>query len=182
MSFTFVFFHKVKRILGNKRGYFVLIFFWISMEYIHLHWELAWPWLTLGNVFATIPEIVQWYEFTGVLGGSMWVLVINILLFIWWDSERIKKKLILPCTILLIPIRVIKYTWLVKLFIQNVQQFGKNSSNLWFYSVQIHQWVCTFVQMYETCNTFEFSFEKLWRFHQNLDVWTQIDESLEKLW
>ena len=72
-----------KKVLGNKRGYFALIFFWISMEYIHLHWELAWPWLTLGNVFATIPEIVQWYEFTGVLGGSMWVLVINILLFIF---------------------------------------------------------------------------------------------------
>jgi apolipoprotein N-acyltransferase len=104
MSLPFVLFHKVKRILGNKRGYFALIFFWISMEYLHLNWELAWPWLTLGNVFATIPEIVQWYEFTGVLGGSVWVLVINILLFIWWDSERIKKKLILPFTIILIPI------------------------------------------------------------------------------
>ena len=104
MSFTFILFHKVKRVLGNKRGYFTLIFFWISMEYLHLHWELAWPWLTLGNVFATIPEIVQWYEFTGVLGGSMWILLINIFLFIWWDSERIKKKLIFPFTILLIPI------------------------------------------------------------------------------
>ena len=104
MSLAFILFHKVKRVLGNKRGYFTLIFFWISIEYLHLHWELAWPWLTLGNVFATIPEIVQWYEFTGVLGGSMWVLLINIFLFIWWDSERIKKKLILPCTMLLIPI------------------------------------------------------------------------------
>jgi len=104
MSLPFVLFHKVKRILGNKRGYFALIFFWISIEYLHLHWELAWPWLTLGNVFATTPEIIQWYEFTGILGGSMWVLVINILLFIWWDSDRIKKKLILPFTIVLIPI------------------------------------------------------------------------------
>ena len=104
MSFAFFLFHKVKRVLAKRRGYFALIFFWISIEYLHLHWELAWPWLTLGNVFATMPEIVQWYEFTGVLGGSMWVLVINILLFIWWDSEKIKKRLILPCIILLIPI------------------------------------------------------------------------------
>ena len=104
MSFTFILFHKVKRVLGDKMGYFALISFWISMEFLHLHWELAWPWLTLGNVFATIPEIVQWYEFTGVLGGTIWVLVINILLFIWWDLERKKKKLILPFTILLIPI------------------------------------------------------------------------------
>ncbi|MBT7480805.1 MAG: apolipoprotein N-acyltransferase, partial [Flavobacteriales bacterium] len=74
MSFAFVLFHKVKNVLGNKRGYFSLIFLWISMEYLHLHWELAWPWLTLGNVFATIPDIVQWYEYTGVLGGSLWIL------------------------------------------------------------------------------------------------------------
>ena len=104
MSLVFILFHKVKRILGNKRGYFALIFFWISLEYLHLHWQLAWPWLTLGNVFATVPEIVQWYEYTGVLGGSLWILTINILLFRWWNSERIKKKLILPCTMLLIPI------------------------------------------------------------------------------
>jgi len=104
MSLAFILFHKVKRVLGDKRGYFALIFFWISIEYLHLHWELAWPWLTLGNVFATTPEIIQWYEFTGILGGSMWVLVINIFLFIWWDSDRIKKKLILPFTIVLIPI------------------------------------------------------------------------------
>ena len=106
MSLAFILFHNVKTVIGNKRGYFALSFFWISIEYLHLHWELAWPWLTLGNVFATIPEIVQWYEFTGVLGGSMWVLVINILLFLWSD-KRYRwnyKKLILPFTILLIPI------------------------------------------------------------------------------
>ena len=106
MSLAFILFHKVKGVLGTRRGYFALIFFWISIEYLHLHWELAWPWLTLGNVFAAIPEIVQWYEFTGVLGGSMWVLVINILFFIRWDSERIQKKLILPTAVLLIPIIV----------------------------------------------------------------------------
>ena len=106
MSLAFILFHKVKGVLGTRRGYFALIFFWISIEYLHLHWELAWPWLTLGNVFAAIPEIVQWYEFTGVLGGSMWVLVINILLFVRWDSGRIQKKLILPTAVLLIPIIV----------------------------------------------------------------------------
>ena len=40
MSFAFVLFHKVKNVLGNKRGYFSLIFLWISMEYLHLHWEV----------------------------------------------------------------------------------------------------------------------------------------------
>ena len=104
MSFAFVLFHKVKNVLGNKRGYFALIFFWISMEYLHLHWELAWPWLTFGNVFAVVPEIVQWYEYTGVLGGSFWVLILNILLFKWWNSEKKKKKWILPSVFIVVPV------------------------------------------------------------------------------
>jgi apolipoprotein N-acyltransferase len=104
MSFAFVLFHKVKNVLGNKRGYFSLIFLWISMEYLHLHWDLAWPWLTLGNVFAVIPEIVQWYEYTGVLGGSLWVLLLNILFFKWWISEGEKMKWILPSVFIVIPI------------------------------------------------------------------------------
>jgi len=105
MSFAFVLFHKVKNVLGNKRGYFSLIFLWISMEYLHLHWELAWPWLTLGNVFATIPDIVQWYEYTGVLGGSLWILGLNILLFKCWNSvEKKNKKWILPSFFIVVPI------------------------------------------------------------------------------
>ena len=113
MSFAFVLFHKVKNVLGNKRGYFSLIFLWISMEYLHLHWDLAWPWLTLGNVFATIPEIVQWYEYTGVLGGSLWILGLNILLFKCWITvEKKKKKWILPSVFIVIPILLSFYNGL----------------------------------------------------------------------
>jgi len=61
-------------------GYFALISFWIAFEYLHLNWILTWPWLTLGNGFATYYKWVQWYEYTGVLGGTLWVLVGNILI------------------------------------------------------------------------------------------------------
>ena len=37
-----VLFHKVRYVLGNKKGYLFLIFMWISMEYLHLNWELNW--------------------------------------------------------------------------------------------------------------------------------------------
>lgn len=66
---------------NQKFAYLSLPIYWISFEYLHLSWQLSWPWLTLGNVFSEYPEVVQWYEFTGVLGGSIWILVINILLF-----------------------------------------------------------------------------------------------------
>lgn len=54
---------------------------WISFEYGHHNWELNWPWLTLGNGFAQWPSLIQWYEWTGVLGGSAWILTANYLLY-----------------------------------------------------------------------------------------------------
>ena len=58
-----------------------LVVFWMSFEYIHLNWQLSWPWLTLGNAFAMHPDWVQWYEYTGTSGGTLWILLINIVLF-----------------------------------------------------------------------------------------------------
>ena len=57
------------------------ISFWITYEYIHHNWDLSWPWLTLGNAFATRTAWVQWYEYTGSTGGTLWILLSNVLLF-----------------------------------------------------------------------------------------------------
>src|SRR5688572_19377072 len=70
-----------KRKFGRWIGYSSLIIFWLTFEYIHHNWELSWPWLTLGNAFATNPEWVQWYEYTGTTGGSLWILLMNILIY-----------------------------------------------------------------------------------------------------
>jgi apolipoprotein N-acyltransferase len=74
-------FHMVKRKLGPQAGYFSLILFWITWEYFYHNAEISWPWLTLGNGFAHNIRLVQWYEATGILGGSLWVLMLNILIF-----------------------------------------------------------------------------------------------------
>jgi apolipoprotein N-acyltransferase len=72
---------NVQKRLGSRFSYWTFMACWITFEYIHLNWELSWPWLTLGNVFANTPGWIQWYEFTGTTGGSAWVLALNILLF-----------------------------------------------------------------------------------------------------
>ena len=54
---------------------------WIAFEYLHYSWGLNWPWLTLGNGLANWPSAIQWYEVTGVLGGSAWVLGCNYIAF-----------------------------------------------------------------------------------------------------
>jgi len=73
--------NKVQHHWGAASGYFSLIVFWIAFEFLNHYGLLPWPWLTLGNGFANAVKIIQWYEFTGVLGGSVWILLSNILIY-----------------------------------------------------------------------------------------------------
>ncbi len=75
-------FHYTKRSLGGQRGMAGLLFFWPAFEWVHYNWDLAWPWLNFGNIFAARPTWVQWYEYTGVLGGTVWILLLNILIWV----------------------------------------------------------------------------------------------------
>lgn len=82
MCFPWLGFKIAKKRFGPTIGYVSLIAFWMCFEYIHLQdWGLSWPWLTLGNVFASHPEWIQWYEYTGTSGGTLWVMLSNVLLF-----------------------------------------------------------------------------------------------------
>ncbi len=81
-------FHFTKKRFGNWIGYASFIIYWMAFEYLHMNWDLSWPWLTLGNVFATKPGMVQWYEYTGVSGGTLWVLLSNLLIFSFLSEYR----------------------------------------------------------------------------------------------
>ena len=113
MSIVFQVYHWSRHHMYTRtEGYFLLVILWISFEYIHLNWKLTWPWLTLGNGFSTFPKWIQWYEYTGVLGGSFWVLTSNILLYkgikIYLQKPSIKSRLVgqmvLSLSIILIPL------------------------------------------------------------------------------
>lgn len=82
LSTVFQVYHFSKKNLQGKiTGYACLVVYWISFEYLHLNWDLNWPWLNLGNGFASYYKWVQWYEFTGALGGTLWILVANIFFY-----------------------------------------------------------------------------------------------------
>jgi apolipoprotein N-acyltransferase len=113
MSAVFLIFHKVKRRIGEKWGYVIFCSFWFTWEYFHLYWDLSWPWLTLGNAFADTTSWIQWYEYTGVFGGGLWILVINCLItsfFIRTDSsfqfQWNKNQLISLIALIIVPIGI----------------------------------------------------------------------------
>ncbi len=80
MCIPFMLFHQARKKFGDSIGYASLVIFWLTFELLHMNWELSWSWFNLGNVFAMFPQIVQWYEFTGVAGGTIWILVFNIVI------------------------------------------------------------------------------------------------------
>jgi len=74
-------YRATNRRIGPRWAPVAVVAGWLAFEHLHFDWDLQWPWLTLGNVFAIRTGWVQWYEWTGALGGSLWVWVVNLLVF-----------------------------------------------------------------------------------------------------
>ncbi len=98
--------HLARRRLKSSLGYIAIVVFWISFEYFHFNWDIQWPWLTLGNGFANNIKLIQWYEITGVLGGTLWILLTNFLiLFLFLNFRRYSlKQLLIPVSVVLFTI------------------------------------------------------------------------------
>lgn len=82
MSLTFLLYHLVAKRTTQKLSLIFLVAIWLSFEKFHLWWDISWPWLNLGNVFSEKITWIQWYEYTGTFGGSLWVWLLNIIFYI----------------------------------------------------------------------------------------------------
>ena len=81
MSVIFGLFRFSRKYLSGSLPYIFLAVMWIAWERAYFDAEISWPWLVLGNAFATSIRTVQWYEYTGSLGGSLWVWMANLSVF-----------------------------------------------------------------------------------------------------
>lgn len=81
MSLVFLLYHVVAKRTDFTAATAFLVSLWMSFELLHLHWDFSWPWLNLGNGFSEYINWVQWYEYTGTFGGTLWVWLVNIGLF-----------------------------------------------------------------------------------------------------
>jgi apolipoprotein N-acyltransferase len=92
--FIYGFVHKH---LGETKGFIALVVFWISFEHIDHVWDLSWPWLSFGNILGDSPHLIQWYEYSGIEGGTLWILLVNLFVFliirnIWVNKEKWKLQ------------------------------------------------------------------------------------------
>lgn len=81
MYLPFMLFRLAHKVKVYKITMLVFIVSWLGYEWLHHNWSLTWPWITLGNGLAKFPSLVQWYEYTGTAGGSLWILLINAMIY-----------------------------------------------------------------------------------------------------
>ena len=81
MSLVFGMFRLSKKKFKGSLPYIFLAVTWIAWERFYFDAEISWPWLVLGNSFARSTWAIQWYEYTGSLGGSLWIWACNLGLF-----------------------------------------------------------------------------------------------------
>ena len=89
---AFMLFHTVSKRGPKPLAYTLFVAAWITTEYWYTVGDFSWPWLILGNGFSHETWAVQWYEYTGVFGGSLWVLVANLFVFEAWRARRSVRR------------------------------------------------------------------------------------------
>lgn len=114
MALAFTLYYRLRRkttILFSLVG---LMGFWISYEFLHASWDLAFPWMTLGNGFANFHQLIQWYDMTGVYGGSIWIWLVNILVFVFYLNRKgifqLKNRTLLILGLILVILVPVAYS------------------------------------------------------------------------
>lgn len=111
MATVFRLYYQLRKKKSILYSFIGLISLWLSYEFLHQWWSLSFPWMSLGNGFANFHQLVQWYELTGVFGGTVWIWVSNLLIFlmVWQRKEKVegfsnKKLSFILATVLIVPI------------------------------------------------------------------------------
>ncbi|MBA6152769.1 apolipoprotein N-acyltransferase [Gelidibacter maritimus] len=81
MAILMVIYHSIAKRATVNISLLFLMCLWMAFEKLHLGWDFSWPWLNLGNGFSEYFTWIQWYEYTGTFGGTLWVWLVNILIY-----------------------------------------------------------------------------------------------------
>lgn len=100
----FMVYHYVWRKQSGALAWVILVTAWIAFEALYTYQDISFPWLNLGNAFAESVWAIQWYELTGTFGGTLWILVSNILAFNLWQNRRSVARIVSFALWVLVPI------------------------------------------------------------------------------
>ena len=77
---------------GKNGKWFFFSFIWILMEYLNQQWSIGTPYFILGSGLGQNPWLIQIYEYIGIEGGSVFILLLNLSFFFIIENYRNKTK------------------------------------------------------------------------------------------
>ena len=97
-------YHYTAKRARRALAYTLLVTVWLATEWAYNSAEvMTFPWLLLGHGFSEDIWAVQWYEYTGIFGGTLWALCSNVAIF---EAVRTRqpRRILLASAIVIIPI------------------------------------------------------------------------------
>lgn len=98
----------------------VFISSWLFLEFILLNSTINFPIPVLGTALTHYPLLIQWWEITGVLGGSFWILVGNIIFLKLLENKMTAKQFIKLGALIIFPISLSLFLYWKNLNLQAV--------------------------------------------------------------
>lgn len=99
-------YHYTSKRAPRALAYTLLVAIWLATEWAYNSADvMTFPWLLLGHGFSGDVWAVQWYEYTGIFGGTLWVLASNVAIFEILRTRTTTAK-VRAAIIVLIPIAV----------------------------------------------------------------------------
>jgi apolipoprotein N-acyltransferase len=86
-TLPFLFYSWVRQVLGPRAGKITIILLWMSLEYIILKLFNA-DAVFLADALKTKVDWMKWDQYTGYLGGTLWILMTNWLAYQALLSEK----------------------------------------------------------------------------------------------
>ncbi len=83
----------------------VFVSAWMAGEWIYNNNQASFPWLAVGNGFAHDTWAVQWYEWTGAYGGTLWVLICSVLIYEFLVVRK-PRRWLPPALAVVVPVAV----------------------------------------------------------------------------
>lgn len=87
-----------------KQGFLIFLLSTITLEYAQNFWDLSWPWFNLGHSLSVYPSLIQWYQYTGAIGGTLWLIFINIFIYNLFYSRFNKTTKVIFSIIFITPL------------------------------------------------------------------------------
>ena len=108
---TFIFFSLVMTIpilmcrfimlkFSSQKLLLTLPVFWGIFEFTQNYWEYGVSWTNIGYGLSSFPSLMQFYSFSGIVGGGVILILINVLIFLIWNNSKRKKIWLIALTIL----------------------------------------------------------------------------------